>query len=61
MKVSVENGVITRISKALMAEESYGCSIDVYRIAASHASLLVEKCVESSRLREIATSGRKLC
>ncbi len=41
MKVSVVDGVVNRISKGISQSESYGCSIDVYKIAKHDVEVLV--------------------
>jgi L-glutamine-phosphate cytidylyltransferase len=43
MKVVVHNGIITAISKQLQPHESYGCSIDVYKIDGSDTAVLVDE------------------
>jgi len=46
MKVTVEDGVITSISKAITPENSYGNSIDVYKIVKADLPILIEKMTE---------------
>lgn len=47
MKVTVtESGLINRISKQVPAEDSYGCSIDIYKLLNDQAELLRERLIE---------------
>lgn len=50
MKVAVQNGRIVAISKNIPQQEAFGCSIDIYKIASSDTSLLIE---EMQRIIEI--------
>ena len=50
MKVVVRDGRVCAIAKTIKPDESYGCSIDVYKIAAKDAPLLVE---EMKRIIEV--------
>lgn len=43
MKVVVNGRRVTAIAKTIKPEESYGCSIDVYKISAADAPLLIEE------------------
>lgn len=46
MKITVENDVITHISKQITPEEAYATSIDVYKIGVDAGNILFDMCVD---------------
>lgn len=46
MKITVDNGVITHISKQITPEEAYATSIDVYKIGIGAGNILFDMCID---------------
>lgn len=46
MKITVDNGVITHISKQITPEEAYATSIDVYKIGVGAGNILFDMCID---------------
>lgn len=66
MKVVVRDGRVRAIAKTIKPDESYGCSIDVYKIAAADGPLLVDEMrriieVEGSRNQWTELMLHRLC
>lgn len=46
MKITVENGTITHISKQITPEETYATSIDIYKIGIEAGNILFDMCID---------------